>query len=380
MTSTITIATDSFKGSATATEACTALGRGWASQRPGDVIRFAPMADGGEGTVTAFRSSQPEAETHSLVVLGPDGQPVEAEWVSFRDTHGNPTAVIEVANTSGITLLKRPLPLDAHTRGFGQVIRAALAAGAQRLVLGLGGSSSTDGGIGALQELGFRFLDSADNDVQPGARGLAHVHQVDTSRVVELPPGGVEILADVSSPLLGPLGAVQTFGPQKGLFGKEIVEAERGMAHLAKRLQHHRSVSVEEPGAGAAGGCGFGLMVWGAQAFSGAEQIARRIGLTQAIEGSDLVVTGEGRFDTQTAAGKVPAVVTALARAAGADTALIAGAISASTTDFDLCISLSDLAGNNEASINAAPYWLEAAGAELARVWKKGGPPNRSKT
>jgi glycerate kinase len=212
MTRRVVLAPDSFKGTATAAEAADALARGWRSIAPSDVIVEKPMADGGEGTLDAFAAAVPGSERVPVTVQGPDDRPVDAAWLRLPDG----TAVVELALTSGITLLDPLRPLDAHTLGFGQAIAAALDAGARRLLLAIGGSSSTDGGAGALAALGAVFLDAQRRPVRLGNRGVGALARADLSGLRPLPADGALILSDVTNPLLGPFGAAAIFGPQKG--------------------------------------------------------------------------------------------------------------------------------------------------------------------
>lgn len=369
----VVLAPDSFKGSATAVQAVAALSRGWASVRPDDELVARPMADGGEGTLDAFGVAVPDARRMPVRVTGPDSRPVAAHWVLLPRSATRPaTAVVELAATSGLTLLEHPAPDDAHTLGFGEAIAAALdhrdadGRGVDRLLLALGGSSSTDGGTGALRALGARLLDAHGAEVPLGLRGLASLATVDLAGLRALPRDAL-ILGDVDNPLLGARGAAAVFGPQKGVV--DIDRADAALAHLAALLPH---VDAATPGAGAAGGAGFGLLAAGAVMASGSRRIAEAVALADALESADLVITGEGRFDTQTAAGKAPAEVArlaALARPAGVPVAVVAGSVGASAPVEGLAavVELAALAGGSAAAIARAEHWLEHAGAALAR-------------
>ncbi|MFE5672228.1 glycerate kinase [Agromyces sp. NPDC056523] len=362
MTRRIVFAPDSFKGTATASDAAAALARGWRTVAPDDELVEKPMADGGEGTLDAFAGSVPGAERVPVTVQGPDDRPVDAAWLRLPDG----SAVVELAMTSGITLLDPLRPLDAHTLGFGQAIAAALDAGATRVLLALGGSSSTDGGLGALAALGGVFLDAQRRPVRLGNRGVGALARVDLSRLRALPVDGALILSDVTNPLLGPFGAAAIFGPQKGAT-PELVEAmDENLARLVRAMPGGDGL-CEEPGAGAAGGTGFGLLAWGATMAGGSGAVADAIGLSEALRGASLVVTGEGRFDGQSAAGKVPSEVAARAGAWGVPVALVAGAIDADASAFAASASLTELAGDGAAAMADPLRWLEAAGAQLAR-------------
>lgn len=355
----VVIAPDSFKGSIGAAAASAALRRGWRSVRPRDEMVLRPMADGGEGTLDAFAAAVPGATRMPVVVTGPAGTPVEAAWLLLPDG----TGVVELATTSGIELLAGRLrPWDASTRGFGEAIAAALDHGVDRLVLGIGSSASTDGGVGMLSALGARFLDESGVEVSDGARGLSAIARTEAGSLRLPPPGGVVVLSDVTNPLLGLSGAAAVFGPQKGI--DDIARAEAGLAHLASFV----SLDPMTPGAGAAGGTGFALLRWGAPLVSGAAEIAKLVRLDDAVAAADLVVTGEGAFDAQSASGKAPAAVAAAAAAAGTPAALVAGRIAATAdvTAFSAAVALADLAGSTDAALADPARWLRAAGARLA--------------
>jgi glycerate kinase len=382
----VVIAPDSFKGSASAASVATALAGGWRSVRPHDEIVLRPMADGGEGTLDALELALPTGERMPVTVLGPDDVPVTAHWLLVAAPDGTRTGIVELASTSGIELLTRLRPLTAHTRGFGQAVVAALDAGVDRLVLAIGGSSSTDGGAGLLTELGARFTDAAGTPVPDGARGLALVARADLSGLRALPPGGAVVLTDVTSPLLGPTGAVAVFGAQKGLTRDDAPGVEAALGHYAALVATAASTgtgigtgigtgtdtgasgAAARAGAGAAGGTGFGLRVWGAELQAGAAAVAHEIGLADAVARADVVITGEGRFDGQSEAGKVAGHVRDLAVAAGARPLLVAGVIDAPPAGFAASVALAgpELAGSPAASLADPQHWLRAAGAQLA--------------
>ncbi|CDJ99931.1 Glycerate kinase [Microbacterium sp. C448] len=366
----IVMAPDSFKGTLTATDAANALADGWRSVRPGDEIVLAPMADGGEGTLDALAAAVARAVRVPVTVHGHDGTPIEAVWLHLPapDGAGDGAAggvgVVELACTSGIELLGgRLLPWTASTRGFGVAIANALSVGVSRLVLAIGSSASTDGGVGVLRALGARFTDSAGASIGDGVAGLEHLVAVDLEGLAELPPGGVRVLTDVTNPLLGPQGAASVFGPQKGLDAEGVVRADVALARLASLVP---SFDPATPGAGAAGGTGWALGAWGAELVAGAPEIAALTGLADRVASAQLVITGEGSYDPQSAAGKVPACVTSLARGR---TALVAGRIDpdADTSSFAASVSLADLAGSLESAIKDPAVWLRASGAHLAR-------------
>lgn len=365
----VVIAPDSFKGSIRAADAAQALAEGWRRARPGDRVRLLPMADGGEGTADAFLAAVPGAQRRPVTVTGPAGAPVAASWVLLPPTAEAPggTGVVELASTSGIELLGSPprlRPLDAHTVGFGEAIADALAHGVTRLILGMGSSASTDGGTGLLTALGARFTDGAGRPIPLGGRGLAEVVSADLSGLPPLPPGGVTVLTDVTNPLVGPRGAAAVFGPQKGADAAMIATLDAGLARLADVVD----ADPDAAGAGAAGGSGFALQAWGATLTPGAAAVADLLGLAEAVAAASVVVTGEGSFDGQSAAGKAPEHVRAIAAVAGVPVALVAGKVAADagTSGFAAAVSLTDLAGSPEAAMAEPARWLAGAGARLA--------------
>jgi len=361
----VIIAPDSFKGSITASDAARAIAEGWLDGRPGDEVMLRPMADGGEGTVAAFETAVAGAERRAVTVTGPDGGAHASHWLALPPTAGAPggTGVVDLASTSGIELLDGLRPWDADSLGFGQAVAAALDAGVSRLVLGIGSSASTDGGVGLLTALGARFLDASGDQVRPGAAGLCEVASVDVSGLRQAPV--VTVLSDVDNPLTGPRGAAAVFGPQKGLTDPDgVAVVDAAQARVAALL----GVDESRPGAGAAGGVGAALLAWGAELTPGAGAVAELIGLPADVESADLVITGEGSYDGQSGAGKVPSFVAGLARGAGVQAALIAGRITqdADLSSFLRSLSLTDLAGSGRAARADAARWLKAAGAALA--------------
>lgn len=362
----VVFAPDSFKGTITAADAAQALAEGWRTVDADVEVVLRPMADGGEGTVAAFAAAVPGAERMPVTVDGPAGRPVDTAWLLLPASDGAPqgTAVIDVASTSGIELLDELRPWDADSTGFGQAIAAALDHGVSRLVLGIGSSASTDGGTGMLRALGARFLDASGADVAPGARGLETLASADLSGLRAAPE--VLVLTDVTNPLTGPRGAAEVFGPQKGLTdAADRARAAVGLARLAELLD----LDVSTPGAGASGGVGGALVVWGARLLPGAGEVARLIGLADAVADADAVVTGEGSYDGQSADGKVPSFVAGIAADAGARAAVAAGRITADadTALFAASVSLTELAGSAASALAEPGRWLHAAGAALAR-------------
>lgn len=366
----VVLAPDSFKGSITAADAAVALAEGWREVDPTAEFIARPMADGGEGTVAAFEAAVPGAECRSIVVDGPAGRPVVAQWVLLPSSPESPcgTAVIDMASTSGIELLDELRPWDASSLGFGQAISIALDQGVSELVLGIGSSASTDGGIGMLTALGARFLDRSGSEVASGAAGLCTVASVDTAGLPGAPR--VHVLSDVTNPLTGERGAAAVFGPQKGLSAaSDIAEVDAALGRLADLL----SLDATTPGAGAAGGVGAALIAWGAQLAPGARAVADLVGLADAIDGADVVVTGEGSYDGQSGDGKVPSFVATLAADAGVPAAVVAGRITddADRLLFAQSLSLTDLAGSSASALAAPARWLREAGARLANEYAR---------
>lgn len=356
----IIIAPDSFKGSLGALEVARAIATGWSSVRPGDSLTLIPQADGGEGTLDAVEASVPGAERQDAgPVTGPDGRSTPGVWLLLPDG----TAVVELAQMSGISLMGHLDPLGASTVGLGEVIRSALAAGASRLIIGLGGSASTDGAAGALAALGLE----ADGSLAAGGGALGELGQLDRSRLIAPPPSGVTLLTDVSAPLLGPTGAAAVFGPQKGASPAEVVLLDTGLSHFAGLLGGDPHL----PGAGAAGGSGYGFAAaWGARIEPGAAYLCALTGVPVAVAGADLLITGEGRFDATSSTGKLVGTLIDLAGECRVPVAVIAGQLAVPPVGSDgsplWASGLADLAGSREAAMADPVRWLHAAGAAAA--------------
>lgn len=338
------------------------------------------MADGGEGTAAAMAGSVPGARVVIVPVEGPLGAPVDAELVELPDG----TWVVELAETSGIALLERvdhDSCFRASTIGLGQAIRYSTEHGARRVLVGLGSSASTDGGAGMLAALGVRFLDAHGVDIPLGNGGLHSLESVDLSGLVRLPAEGLVALTDVVNPLFGALGAAAVFGPQKGASPEDVPVLEAGLARLARVLQRAPEASGDvlalaaEPGAGAAGGTGFGLLAVGARISAGAVAVAEAVGLRELLRGADLVITGEGSFDAQSEAGKVPSLVRKLAQDEGARFGVIAGRVGLGAEERAALaaggvsiLSLSELAGSGQRAMDETLDWVEVAGERMARA------------
>ena len=367
----IVVAPDSFKGSIGAADAAAALAEGWRSVRPGDDLGCVPLADGGEGTLevlaaavlasTGLATTGTAARWHRLRVTGPGGGGrVASCWLEIPDA----TACVELARSSGLPLMASLDPLGAQTTGTGELIAAALDAGARRIVIALGGSASTDGGTGALAALGARFADALGRTLAAGGGALAGLASADLTGLRPRPPGGVVCLTDVRAPLLGPRGAAAVFGPQKGADAAQVAVLEEGLARLARVLGGDPAA----PGAGAAGGTGYGFAAaWGAEIRPGAAELTRLVGLDRELAGADLVITGEGRYDDTSREGKVVGTVLAAAARASVPAALVAGTIAADPAGFATSVALAALACGTAAAMEHPRRWLRAAGQALAR-------------
>ncbi len=355
----IVVAPDSFKGSISAAGAAQALAQGWLGGRAGDEVIELPLADGGEGTLDVLAAAVPASRWQQARVSGPCAEQVDAGWLMLP---GN-VAVIELATAAGLTQLTELQPLRAHSYGVGQLIGRALDAGADQIVVALGGSASSDGGSGALAALGARFLDAGQLPVPRGGAGLRQLAAVDLTGLRLPPAGGVSCLTDVRAPLLGPAGAAAVFGPQKGASPEDIVILEAGLTRLAQVLGGDPAA----PGSGAAGGCGYGLAAgFGARLRPGAAELAGIAGLPAALAGADLVITGEGQYDRTSLDGKVVGAVTAAAAEAGVPVCIVAGRIAAAPPDGVRAVGLLALAGSIPAAIGEPARWLAQAAAELA--------------
>lgn len=294
----------------------------------GGVSRSVPVADGGDGTLNVLLASDSGSRISHHTVSGPVGAPVEARL--GRLSGG--TFVVEMAEASGLRLLSDGEldPLHATSRGTGELIRAALDAGAARIIVGVGGSASTDGGAGALQALGARLLGASRNELPPGGAALRALESIDLSALdARLRSAVVEVAVDVRTPLLGIRGAAAVFGPQKGASDADVAILETGLARFAEIATRDCGVVdlAGQPGAGAAGGAAYGLALAGARLVEGAAMICDLVGLDAVLTDADLVLTGEGRLDDQTPLGKAPSEVAMRAAAAGVRCVAVAGTV-----------------------------------------------------
>ncbi len=359
----IVIAPDSFKESMTAAEAAAAIERGVHAALPDAECVLLPLADGGEGTLDALAAAL-GAQRREVATGDALGRPVRAAFAVARDG----LAVVEVAQAIGLALIppaERDV-LHATTAGVAELVLAALDAGATRLLVGLGGTATCDGGAGLLAGLGLRLLDVDGRLVRPDPDGLAGLASADASRLdrrVAATP--VSLACDVTNPLLGPDGAAAVFGPQKGATAEQVPVLNAALARLADALVTAGFADVRDrPGAGAAGGLGAAFLALGAERRSGFEVVAEAIGLESAIASADLVITGEGSLDAQTGSGKAPAGVARLAARHGVPALAFAGRVpdraAARQLGFAAAVPISSGLPLDEA-LTRGPALLEAA-------------------
>lgn len=368
----VLLAPDKFKGCLTAAEVADALAGGMTSIVDDLEVTRLPVADGGDGTVTAALSA---GFTEVMVdAVGPTGQPVRAPLALRGDV-----AVVELAAVVGLDQLPgRQLdPLGSSTYGLGLMIAAALDRGAREIVLGLGGSASTDGGAGLLQALGARLLDAAGHELPRGGGPLADLASIDLEPLrARLGAAHVTVAIDVDNPLLGPTGATATFGPQKGAVADDLVRLEQSLttfAQVVSRTTGHNLTRV--PGAGAAGGAGYAaIALLDAAVRPGIELVLELVEFDSAVVGADLVVTGEGSLDEQSLSGKAPVGVASAANRAGVRVVAVAGRNQLTrerlvAAGISQAYALSDLEPDVSRSIaNAAPL-LRQVGMGIAREW-----------
>lgn len=322
----VLVAPQEFKGSLTARAAAEAIARGARRALPDARITLLPLADGGPGTLDALLAAR-GGEVREAVVSGPLGAPVKACYGIIDGT-----AVIETAAANGLTLLAPAQrdPARATTRGVGELIRAALDAGARRFLLGVGGSATNDGGAGMAQALGYRLLDDQGHELPPGAAPLVRLACIDaTDADPRLREATFEVAVDVRNPLCGPEGATAVYGPQKGVWPEQVPVLDAALRRLGEVIARDLGSDVLTlPGAGAAGGLAAGLVAFcGARLRPGFDLVAEAVRLDEALTGVDLVLTGEGQLDAQTPFGKTVAGVAARGGRRGIPVVAIAGGI-----------------------------------------------------
>ena len=323
----VIVAPNAFKGTLTAPQAAEAIARGVRDVFPDADVVEVPVADGGDGTVEALVTAR-RGEYRTASVEGPLGDPVEAR---FGLIDSGRTAVVELATSSGLVLIdpSRRDPRRASTYGFGQLLEAARAQGAGEIIAGIGGSATNDGGAGMAQALGYRLLDTGGIDLPRGGAALARLDRVDASGFARAgwTSVRVRVASDVTNLLTGAEGASAVYGPQKGADELAVRELDAALARLALVIERDLGKQVALlPGAGAAGGTGAGLVAFlDASLEPGAPLVVHATGFDERLPGSDLVFTGEGRADEQTAYGKAPGEVAKRAAAAGIPVVLLAG-------------------------------------------------------
>jgi glycerate 2-kinase len=368
----VVVAPDKFKGSLTAPQVAARVAAGLSRAAPGVEVVQVPVADGGDGTLEAalsagFRRVPVRAE-------GPTGEPVDTAYAE-RDG----VAVVELADVSGLRRLPggRLAARAASSYGTGQVIRAALDAGCRRIVLGIGGSASTDGGAGMVQALGGRLVDTGGGEVGRGGAALVAVRSLDLAGLhPALKQAEVVVASDVDNPLLGPRGAAAVYGPQKGASPADVAELDAALARWADAVHRATGIdSAETPGAGAAGGVGFAaLAVLGARLQPGIDLILDLVRFREALPGARLVICGEGSLDAQTLHGKAPAGVAAAARSAGIPAVAVAGRSLLSAAELEpagilAAYALSDLEPDPRRSMAEAGPLLERLAERVAIDW-----------
>ncbi|WP_297656042.1 glycerate kinase [Pseudonocardia sp.] len=369
----VIVAPDSFGGTLSATAAAEAIAEGWRRTAPDDELVLLPLADGGTGFVDVLHAAL-GGDWHPLVVTGPFGDPVDARWLRIGDT-----AYLESAAACGLHLVPRDRrdPATARTvttRGVGELVADAVADGVEEVVIGLGGSATTDGGAGMLAALGAVPVDDAGVPLSPGGAALAGAARLDGVPAL----GGVRLVAaaDVDNPLLGPHGAAAVFGPQKGADADAVAELDAALARFADVLAVLGRDVRDEPGAGAAGGLGAALLACGASRVSGAGLVRELVGLDTALDRAGIAITGEGSFDWQSLRGKL---ITAVARAAadrGVPCLVLAGQVSvgkreAASVGVDAAYGVADDAGGVVASMADPAGTLAALAERVAARWSR---------
>lgn len=329
----VVIAIDSLKGSLSSMEAGMAIKDGILAAKPDAEVIVKPLADGGEGTTDALIEGM-NGERIDLTVTGPMHTPVDAYYGYLKDTN---TAVMEMASAAGITLVpdSEKNPLLATSYGVGEMINDAIQRGCRNFIIGIGGSVTNDGGIGMLKALGVRFLDENDEDAGEGGQALAKVARIDVSGMNPLlKECHIQVACDVNNPLCGENGSTYVYGPQKGVTEDMKKTLDETMAHFARVTSETlENDYLNTPGAGAAGGLGYAFLAYtGAALTPGIELILDAVGLEEELSSADVVVTGEGRLDFQTAMGKAPVGVARLAKKYNAKVIAFAGSVTKEAT------------------------------------------------
>ena len=370
----IVIAPDSYKGCLSALEVAKAMERGVLSVFSSAEVRKIPIADGGEGTVAALVTAT-NGQFRQTEVTDPLGNKIIAQWGILGDRR---TAVIEMAAASGLPLVPKEKrdPRFTTTFGTGELIQAALAEGLPKIIIGIGGSATNDGGTGMARALGVRFLNAAGQEVAAGGGSLAEICQIDTTGLdLRLKNTEIVVACDVDNPLCGTRGASAVFGPQKGATPEMVQQLDAGLAKYASCARQATGRDVaEKAGAGAAGGLGAGLMFFTpAQLKPGVEIVLDAVGFSDIVRDADFVITGEGRTDFQTAFGKAPVGVAKVAKTHGAPVFCISGGLGEGADDvlaqgIDAVMSICDRPLSLEECMAAGAQLIEPAAARLSRI------------
>lgn len=375
----IVIAPDSFKESLTALAVAEAIGEGFRRILPQAQYRLVPMADGGEGLVQSIVDAT-QGEKFSTQVTAPLGNKVSASWGMTGDGQ---SAVIEMAEASGLHLVPtdKRNPLISTSYGSGELISAALDKGLRRIILGIGGSATNDGGVGMLQALGAKFVDKTGKSLSFGGAALADLAQIDMSGLdPRLQETRIEVACDVDNPLCGEHGASAVFGAQKGATKADIQRLDAALRHFAEQVQAQLGIDIQTPkGAGAAGGMGGGLMLLPqVRLRSGIQMVIEAVDLAAAIADADIVVTGEGRMDGQSVHGKTPIGVAKLAKSAGKPVIAIVGSLredypAVYEAGIDAVFPIIRQINSLEDTLQAGRENLISTAENVARLWQIAG-------
>jgi glycerate kinase len=368
----VVVAPDKFEGSLSAGQAASAVEAGLRRARPDAQVVRLPIGDGGAGTLDALVAAG--FQRVPVRASGPTGEPVQAAIAVRGDS-----AFVETAEASGLKRLPggRRAPLEASTHGTGELVRAAIDRGARELVLGVGGSATTDGGAGMAAALGARFLDQVGAELPPGGAALLRLARVDVTGLdPRLREVQVTVAADVDNPLVGPEGAAHVYGPQKGAGPDEVLLLDSALRRYARVLADDLGLELAEtPGAGAAGGLGAGAIAFlGARVRTGIELVLELIGFDRAVAEADLVVTGEGKLDAQSLRGKAPVGVARAAGAHGVPVVAVAGVVEVADRElraagFEEAHALLDLEPDPRRCIAEAAPLLERLAERVGRAW-----------
>ncbi len=374
------IAPDKFKGSMKATEAALQIEKGLLQVIPRADIKKFPLSDGGEGLIEAL-SSKTGSSIVTKTVTGPAGKPIKAAYGLIDQ---GKTGVVEMAAASGLALLEddEKDPRLTTTRGTGELIKSALDQGCQQLIIGIGGSATNDGGSGMARALGVEFFDSAGNLLEEGGAALQGLERIDTSGLdPRLKKVKVLVACDVDNPLTGPQGASYIYGPQKGATEKTAEELDRALKNYARVLEKDLAIKVENvPGAGAAGGLGAGLIAFlNGHLGSGIKMVLEALEIEKHLPGCNLLITGEGKLDAQSAHGKAPIGIARKAKEYGVPVIALSGQLEGELDLFHregilACFAIANGPLTLKESMEKGPHLLQTKTAELLRLWNAARP------